>query len=72
MTLEIWKLISLYHASSLYVVKHITTSLGQCPLYTRNRARFSRFLQTLCLGPLRRVILFLAAPRRDSAGSGRY
>jgi len=34
------------------------------PLYTRNRARFSRFLQTLRVGALRSVLLFLAAPRR--------
>jgi len=33
------------------------------PLYARNRARFSRFLQTLRVGALRSVLLFLAAPR---------
>jgi len=35
------------------------------PLYTRNRALFSRFLETLRDGALRCVLLFLAAPRRD-------
>jgi len=45
-------------------VKNVRFDPQSRPLYTRNRARFSRFLQTLRVGALRRVLLFLAAPRR--------
>ena len=42
------------------------------PLYARNRVRFSRFLQTLRVGALHRVLLLLAAPRRNRVAFGRY